>query len=63
MKGVSGLDFQDPATRRLFKIMVELMQEFLPDDSSSGGSVVIDGRSVSSQDSPTNIIHHYIHGA
>jgi hypothetical protein len=53
MKGVSGLNVEDPVTRRLFQTMVELLREFLP-----GGSVMIDGMSTLSQESPAGIIHH-----
>jgi hypothetical protein len=53
MKCVSGLDVEDPITRRLFQTMVELLREFLP-----AGLVMIDGISTLSQESPAGIIHH-----
>jgi hypothetical protein len=57
MKSVSGLDFEDPAARSLYGTMVKLIQEFLPDVSSSRGSIMVDRRSVSTEGSPTGIVH------
>jgi hypothetical protein len=36
MKSVSGLDFNDPAAKRLYGMMIEFMQEALPGDLGIG---------------------------
>ncbi|KAL3779700.1 hypothetical protein ACHAWO_004734 [Cyclotella atomus] len=61
MKSVSGCNFEDPAAWRLYKTMVELMHEFLPGVSNGGaggGPVMVDGRSVSSNESPRGIFYN-----